>query len=213
MNRRIVSILMTAATGALLSGACATSKTVDQKIADAQSRTDKKIESVEGQVESLQQGQKSLQDHQTATDVKIDQLSREASDALKRAQEAGVLAKGKVVFEQTFSEDRIRFKSGSYELSPQARAALDDFGGKLKALNEQYFVEIQGHTDDVGGSRYNDNLGQNRADAVRRYLGRQQHIPLNRMSTISYGDTLPVGTNKTKAGRAQNRRVVVVVLE
>ena len=48
---------------------------------------------------------------------------------------------------------------------------------------------------------------------LRRYLGRQQHIPLNRMSTISYGDTLPLGTNKTKAGRAKNRRVVVVVLE
>jgi peptidoglycan-associated lipoprotein len=213
MNRRIVSIVMTAATGALLSGACATSKTVDQKIAEAQSRSDKKIDSVETQVESLQQGQKSLQDHQAATDVKVDQLSREASDALKRAQEAGVLAKGKVVFEQTFSEDRIRFKSGSYELSSTARTALDDFGAKLKALNEQYFVEIQGHTDDVGGSRYNDNLGQQRADAVRRYLGRQQHIALNRMSTISYGDTLPVGKNKTKAGRAQNRRVVVVVLE
>ena len=206
MNRRIVSILITTATGALLSGACATSKTVDQKIAEAQSRTDKKIESVETQVESLQQQQK-------ATDVKVDQISREASDALKRAQEAGVLAKGKVVFEQTFSEDRIRFKTASYELSPEARAALDDFGAKLKALNEQYFVEIQGHTDDVGGSRYNDTLGQQRADSVRRYLGRQQHIPLNRMSTISYGDTLPAGTNKTKIGRAQNRRVVVVVLE
>ena len=213
MNRRIVSIFMTAATGALLSGACATSKTVDQKIADAQSRTDKKIESVETQVETLQQGQSTLQQQQQATNVRLDQLSQEASDALKRAQEAGVLAKGKVVFEQTFSEDRVRFKTGSYDLSPQSRTALDDFGGKLKALNEQYFVEIQGHTDDVGGSRYNDNLGQQRADSVRRYLGRQQHIPLNRMSTISYGDTLPSDTNKTKAGRAKNRRVVVVVLE
>jgi peptidoglycan-associated lipoprotein len=213
MNRRIVSIFMTAATGALLSGACATSKTVDQKIADAQSRTDKKIESVETQVETLQQGQSTLQQQQQATNVRLDQLSQEASDALKRAQEAGVLAKGKVVFEQTFSEDRVRFKTGSYDLSPQSRSALDDFGGKLKALNEQYFVEIQGHTDDVGGSRYNDNLGQQRADSVRRYLGRQQHIPLNRMSTISYGDTLPSDTNKTKAGRAKNRRVVVVVLE
>jgi len=213
MNRRIVSIFMTAATGALLSGACATSKTVDQKIADAQSRNDKKIESVETQVESLQQGQNTLQQQQKATDVRLDQLSQEASDALKRAQEAGVLAKGKVVFEQTFSEDRIKFKTGSYDLSPQSRAALDDFGGKLKALNEQYFVEIQGHTDDVGGSHYNDNLGQQRADSVRRYLGRQQRVPLNRMSTISYGDTLPMGTNKTRAGRARNRRVVVVVLE
>jgi len=48
---------------------------------------------------------------------------------------------------------------------------------------------------------------------VRRYLARQDSIPLSRMSTISYGDTLPVASNKTKAGRSQNRRVVLVVLE
>jgi len=48
---------------------------------------------------------------------------------------------------------------------------------------------------------------------VRRYLSRQDAIPLNRMSTISYGDTLPVAPNKNSKGRAQNRRVVLVVLE
>jgi outer membrane protein OmpA-like peptidoglycan-associated protein len=83
----------------------------------------------------------------------------------------------------------------------------------VKGLNEQYFVEIQGHTDDTGGSKYNDQLGQRRADEVRRYLSRQRQLPLNRMSTISYGDTLPASPNKTRAGRAENRRVVLVVLE
>ena len=55
--------------------------------------------------------------------------------------------------------------------------------------------------------------GQRRADAVRRYLSRQDSIPLSRMSSISYGDTLPVAPNKTRKGRAENRRVVLVVLE
>lgn len=199
---RVVSMSILAAT----LGACATSKTVDQKIAAAQAQTNQKIESVEGQVEDLQQKQK-------ATDIRLDQLSQEAKDALKRAQEAGVLAKGKVAFEQTFSEDRVKFKTGSYELNKDAQLALDDFAGKVKALNEQYFVEVQGHTDDTGSSRMNDELGQRRADSVRRYLSRARQLPLNRMSTISYGDTLPVAPNKTKAGRAQNRRVVLVVLE
>jgi peptidoglycan-associated lipoprotein len=203
---RVVSASLLAAT----LGACATSSSVDQKIAqkvaESQAETNKKIESVEGQVEDLQQKQKQ-------TDVRLDQLSQESKDALKRAQEAGVLAKGKVVFQQTFSEDRIKFKSGKYELNKDAQAALTDFAGKVKALNEQYFVEIQGHTDDTGSSRFNDELGQRRADEVRRYLSRSQQLPLNRMSTISYGDTLPVGPNKTKAGRASNRRVVLVVLE
>jgi peptidoglycan-associated lipoprotein len=187
-------------------GACATNKSVDQKIAEAQTQNSQKIASVSTQIEDLQQKQK-------ATDVKVDQLSQEAADALKRAQEAGVLAKGKVVFEQTFTEDRVKFKTDKYELSKDAQAALDEFAGKVKALNEQYFIEIQGHTDDTGGTRYNDELGQRRADEVRRYLSRSQKLPLNRMSTISYGDTLPVAENKTKAGRAQNRRVVLVVLE
>src|SRR5438874_3064323 len=195
---------------ALALASCATTGTVDQKIAAAQAQTqadvNKKIESVASQVESVQQHQKE-QDAQLAT------LSQEAKDALQRATQAGVLAKGKVAFQQTFGEDRVKFKSDKYELNDDAKKALDDFAGKVKALNEQYFVEIQGHTDDTGSSKHNDELGQRRADEVRRYLSRQQSLPLNRMSTISYGDTLPIAPNKTKAGRAQNRRVVIVVLE
>lgn len=191
-------------------GACATSKSVDQKIAssvaESQAQTNKKIESVASQVEQVQQ-------HQKEQDAQLSQLSQEAKDALKRAQEAGVLAKGKVVFQQTFTEDRVRFKSDSYDLNKDGKAALDEFANKVKGLQEQYFVEIQGHTDDTGSAKYNDDLGQRRADAVRRYLSRQDQLPLNRMSTISYGDTLPVASNKTKKGRAQNRRVVLVVLE
>ncbi len=185
---------------------CATTKTVDQKIAESQAATNQKIETVAGQVEQLQQ-------HSKETDVRLDQLSQEAKDALRRAQEAGVLAKGKVVFQQTFSEDRVKFKTDEYDLNKDAKQALDEFAGKVKGLNEQYFVEVQGHTDDTGSSRYNDELGQRRADEVRRYLSRAQQVPLNRMSTISYGDTLPVSPNKTKVGRAANRRVVLVVLE
>ncbi|MEO6260514.1 MAG: OmpA family protein [Thermoanaerobaculia bacterium] len=206
MNRSRGLQWVAAAAAAMTLAACASSSSVDQKIAAAQSQTNRKIESVEGQVEDLQQKQKT-------TDIRLDQLSQEAKDALKRAQEAGVLAKGKVVFQQTFSEDRIRFSLNKYELNKDAKAALDDFAGKVKALNEPYFIEVQGHTDDTGGSRANDELGQRRADEVRRYLSRQQAVPLNRMSTISYGDTLPAAPNKTKKGRTQNRRVVIVVLE
>jgi outer membrane protein OmpA-like peptidoglycan-associated protein len=200
-----VRILMATAMAATL-GACATSKSVDQKIADTQAQQNRKIDSIETQVEDLQQKQKK-------TDVKLDQISQEAQDALKRAQEAGVLAKGKVVFQQSFAEDRVKFGLDRFDLSKDSQQALDDFAGKVKGINEQYFIEVQGHTDDTGGARYNDELGQRRADAVRRYLSRQHQLPLNRMSTISYGDTLPVASNKTKAGRIQNRRVVLVVLE
>jgi len=209
---KIVSL--TAVTLAL--GACASNKDVDRKIAEAQAQSSKKIESVETQVEDLQQKQKATDTHLSQNDAQIAQLSQEAKDALKRAEDAGVLAKlakGKVAFQQTFNEDRVRFKIGKYDLDKKAQAALDEFAGKVKGLNEQYYVEIQGHTDDTGGKKGNDELGQRRADEVRRYLSRSASLPLNRMSTISYGDTLPVSSNKTKKGRAENRRVVLVVLE
>ncbi|HEV2721884.1 MAG TPA: OmpA family protein [Thermoanaerobaculia bacterium] len=198
---------------ALTLGACATNKSVDQKIAESQAQSSKKIESVSGQVEDLQQKQKATDTHLQQNDQAIAQLSQEAKDALKRATDAGVLAKGKVVFQQTFSEDRVKFKTNKYDLDDKGKAALDEFAGKVKALTDQYYVEIQGHTDDTGGKKLNDELGQRRAEEVRRYLSRSAQLPLNRMSTISYGDTLPVASNKTRKGRAENRRVVIIVLE
>ncbi|MBL8115005.1 MAG: OmpA family protein [Acidobacteria bacterium] len=195
-----------------LSG-CATTSDVDKRIAESQSKTDKKIESVETQVEELQQ-------KQTVTEAKVDdqarqieQIGQTAQDALKRAQDAGVLAKGKIVLAQAFAEDKVRFKVASYELTKEAKAALDEFAVKIKSLEKGVWIEIQGHTDDTGGADVNDQLGQQRAEAVRRYLAREHKLPLSRMSTISYGDTVPVESNKTSAGRAKNRRVVVIVLE
>src|SRR5204863_3655396 len=213
MNTTNVLRLLIATALVLGLGACATSKSVDEKIAAAQAQNSQKIESVSSQVEDLQQKQKATEAHLAQTDTQISQLSATAQDALKRAQDAGVLAKGKVVFEQTFTEDRVKFKSGKYELDKDAESALGEFAGKVKGLNEQYFIEIQGHTDNIGGKRYNEDLGERRAESVRRYLSKGQQLPLNRMSTISYGDTAPVSWNKTRKGRAENRRVVLVVLE
>ncbi len=193
--------------------ACATTSDVDKKIAENQAKTDKKIESVATQVEDLQDKQKvtdtKIEDQQKA----IEQLSQSAKDALQRANEAGVLAKGKVVLQESFTEDRVRFKTSSYDLTKDAKAALDEFAEKVKKLDARVWIEIQGHTDDTGGADFNDALGQQRAEAVRRYLARQHKFPLSRMSTISYGDTLPVAPNKTAKGRSQNRRVVIIVLE
>ena len=191
---------------ALTLGACATKKSVEEQIAASQASTNQKIESVASQVEDLQQKQQQ-------TDVRLAELSQSAQEALTRAQEAGVLAKGQVVFEQSFAEDRVKFKLDSHELDQNAKNALDEFAGRVKVLQSQYFVEIQGHTDDTGSEAHNEELGQRRAESVRRYLSREHKLPLNRMSTISYGDTLPVESNKTRDGRTANRRVVLVVLE
>ena len=204
--KRTVSILSTLVLSSVVAAGCATQKQVDEKIAAATAQTDQKIESVAGQVEDLQEKQRQ-------TDVKLEELSKSSAEALQRAEEAGMLAKGKVVFEQTFNEDRIRFKVGSWELDDAAKASLDELAGKVKELNRAVYVEIQGYTDNRGSESSNDMLGQQRAESVRRYLNKQHGLPLGRMSTISYGEGSPVADNKTKDGRAQNRRVVIVVLE
>jgi outer membrane protein OmpA-like peptidoglycan-associated protein len=82
---------------------------------------------------------------------------------------------------------------------------------KLKTDNHNVYLEIQGHTDATGPATTNMKLGEARAEAVRLFMN-QQGVALNRMSTISYGATAPVADNKTRQGRAQNRRVVVIVL-
>ncbi len=130
---KVTRILTVTALSAVLA-ACATNDKVEKSVSAAQAETNKKFESVASQIEDLQTKQKATDTHLTATDQKVSELSQEAKDALKRAQEAGVLAKGKVVFQQTFSEDRVKFKSGSYDLDKEAKAALDDFAGKVKAL-------------------------------------------------------------------------------
>lgn len=197
---------ISAVAGALLLGGCATNKAVDERIAQLEGRTTQKIESIETQIEDVQE-------KQSATNQRLDQVSREAQDALKRAQEAGVLAKGQIVFEQAFTDDAIKFKLGSSEVTSEATAALDTLATRIKDLNKVVFIEIQGHTDSTGSTRYNEELGFDRAEAVRRYLNRQHNLPLARMSTISYGETMPSVENNSRANRMQNRRVVVVVLE
>jgi peptidoglycan-associated lipoprotein len=204
--KKYIQVLSTAALAATLLGACATNRVVDERIAASQAQTNQRIESVASQVEDLQQ-------RQQRTEQRVEQLSQSAQEALRRAEEAGVLARGRVVFEQAFSEDRVKFGLGSHRLTAQSRAALDEFATRVKAIDRPVFIEIQGHTDDTGSDRLNEDLGQRRAEEVRRYLSREHKLPLARMSTVSYGESLPLESNRTRAGRMANRRVVLVVLE
>ncbi len=82
----------------------------------------------------------------------------------------------------------------------------------MKQDPKNIYLEIEGHTDNVGDKVTNEKIGLARAEAVQRYLYEQYQIPLHKMNVISYGKDKPVAPNKTKAGRAQNRRVVIKVL-
>jgi len=145
-------------------------------------------------------------------DQRISEASRTAREALDRALAAGKLAEGKLVYETVLTDDTFKFQVGKAGLSDEAKAALDGFAAALKRDDKNVFVEIQGHTDSTGPEAYNEKLGLQRAEVVRRYLAISGGIPLHRMAAISYGESEPVADNKTRAGRQDNRRVVLVVL-
>jgi len=134
-------------------------------------------------------------------------------DAMTRAEETGKLKKAKLLYEVTISEESVPFAYNESELSDDATAALDTFADFLIKENKAFYIEIQGHTDDIGSEDYNLKLGQHRADSVMRYLHISHNIPLNHISTFSYGESKPAVINDGEANRSKNRRVVLMVME
>ncbi|MGH9257002.1 MAG: OmpA family protein [Vicinamibacterales bacterium] len=133
-------------------------------------------------------------------------------DAVGGRVDAVVAATRRLVFEVTLSEDQGNFQFGRAELPDTAKMRLDDVVAKLKADPQNVFIEIEGHTDNVGSTDVNGRLGIDRGETVKRYLYEQHQIPLHKMNVISYGEEKPVAPNNTRDGRAMNRRVVIKVL-
>ncbi|MGZ7065514.1 MAG: OmpA family protein [Candidatus Aminicenantales bacterium] len=186
---------------------CATKKYVNGEMATI----DKKVETVAGEVEV---NQKRIKEHDeklasigeviskhdsqfTAVDGKIDDVKK--------------MIRGNLIYKATLQSGDAKFGFDSFELGADAKAALDRFVQQLIAMNKGLYLEIQGHTDSTGTDEVNVPLGNKRAEAVMLYLYKQYHIPLYRMQVISLGSSMPVADNATKEGRAQNRRVEILV--
>lgn len=198
----VALVMTTALTG------CATKKYVKQETGAVNTRVD----DVQGQVESAQTRIGEHDRTLAAHEQQMGQISQTAQEALKRAEDAGKLAEGKFLYETVLTDDKVKFGFDTSELSPEAKAALDEFAAQLKNENKGVYIEIQGHTDNVGSDKYNEELGELRAESVRQYLSQAHQFPLHRINVISYGEKSPVADNKTRAGRSQNRRVALVVL-
>lgn len=105
----------------------------------------------------------------------------------------------------------VTFEFNSSNLTPASRPVLEEVAADLKRY-PRLKIELQGHTDSVGADAYNMKLSAERANAVRVYLI-EQGVPEQQLTSRGYGETQPVADNKTDEGRAQNRRVVMNVLE
>jgi outer membrane protein OmpA-like peptidoglycan-associated protein len=194
---KIRNVSWVLACAALLAG-CATKDYVNEQVGALDMRMDGRYQGLETRVNS----------QQTA----LDGASRTAQEALERAQAAGKLAEGKFLYETTLSSEVANFGFATSELSADMETALDAFATQLKTENKNVFIEIQGHTDNIGSEAVNLAIGQARAEAVRRHLAMKGGIALHRMSIISYGESAPVASNQTRDSRAENRRVTLVVL-
>lgn len=224
-------LVLVAALGAVMTTGCATKEYVHEYVQGQVAPVKDNVKNVDGRVDRTAAALKNLTTAQAATNAEVKaaldsqggriaknetdiaQLSKSAQEAMDRATAAGKLAQGKLVYEVSMTDDTLKFKSDSSRLSDEGMAALDAFAAKLKEENRNVFIEIQGHTDSRGEVALNERIGQARADAVRRYLNMKGGIPLHRMSAISYGESAPVASNMNRAGRSQNRRVVLVVLQ
>jgi len=153
-----------------------------------------------------------------AADAAAKNADSKALAAGQRADEVGTKADDldraskRLVFTVVLTDDEGKFSFGKTSLPDEAKSKIDQLVTELKNDPKGAYFEIEGHTDGIGPKQVNERIGLERAEAVKKYLFEQHQIPLHKMNVISYGMEKPVASNKTKDGRAQNRRVVIRVL-
>jgi peptidoglycan-associated lipoprotein len=201
--------------------ACATKKFVRGEVGQ-----------VNDKVDTLSKSLEETQERTRANEARIGEVDQKAAAADQKAQAAGTRAEAansaaaavntradaiekaakRIVYEVVLNEEKGNFKFGKAAMPENVNGELDQLVQQLKANPNGAFIEIEGHTDNVGPKDINYKLGLDRAEAVKRYLYENHQVPLHKINVISYGEEKPIGDNKTKDGRAQNRRVVIKVL-
>jgi outer membrane protein OmpA-like peptidoglycan-associated protein len=203
------------------STACASKKFVRTSVGEVNTKVDSLGRSVEETQERTRRNEGRITEVDSKAQAAADSAAAANSAAAKAAAAAGAVdakadaidrASRKLVFEVVLNEDQGNFKFGQTALPDEAKMKIDEMVQQLKQDSKNIFIEIEGHTDNVGDKIVNTKIGLERAEAVQRYLYEQYQIPLHKMNVISYGEDKPVAPNNTRDGRAQNRRVVIKVL-
>ena len=208
---RTVIVPLLAASLAL--AGCAKKSFVQREVGEVNKKVDAVASEVEKTQQRVQQNEVRIDAVDKTAQSGISEAKGSAQAAMSKAQDAEKAAKGKLIYSVTLSDDKVRFPFNKAEISDEARAIIDQTVAPLVQANKGVYLEIEGHTDNVGDAAYNVKLGEERALAVRDYIAKKDGIALSRLSVISYGEEKPVVDNKTREDRAQNRRVVIKVLE
>jgi OmpA-OmpF porin, OOP family len=148
--------------------------------------------------------------HALAAGQSADTANKAAQEAYNRVDNLSGVVANLDNYKQ-LSDVSVTFGFDKYVLTASDKAQLDDFAANLTSARG-YILELTGGTDSVGDAAYNYQLSQHRADAVANYLQAKYNIPPHKFYLIGIGKDQEVATNKTAAGRAQNRRVQVQIL-
>jgi outer membrane protein OmpA-like peptidoglycan-associated protein len=201
--------------------ACATKKFVRGEVTQVNDKVDTLSRSVEENQERTRtnEGRIGEVDQRAAAAAQsAEKANGRAEEAYTAANTAGERAAAvekaskRLVYEVVLNEEKGNFKFGKAVMPDDAKAELDTLVQQLKNEPNGGYIEIEGHTDNAGPKELNYKLGLERAENVKRYLYEQHQVPLHKINVISYGEDKPVAPNKTRDGRAQNRRVVIKVL-
>ncbi len=148
----------------------------------------------------------------------VEQKTQAAAQNATQAQQMADAANGRVgVLTNTVAnldnyhavaETSVKFGFNKDNLTSKSKEALDQLGASI-ASTKGYIIALEGGTDSVGSSEYNYDLSQRRANSVIQYLATKYNVPAHKIYVIGLGKDKPLESNKTSAGRADNRRVDV----
>jgi peptidoglycan-associated lipoprotein len=220
MKRLVLAVpLLALALGG--STACATKKFVRGEVGQVNDKVDTLSRSLEETQERTKANESRIgevdqkavaADSRAAAAGKSADAAASAAAAVNTRADAIEKASKRIVYEVVLNEEKGDFKFGKATMPETVTPELDALVQKLKSDPNGAYIEIEGHTDNIGPKEINYKLGLDRAENVKRYLYETHQVPLHKINVISYGEEKPVGDNKKKDGRAQNRRVVIKVL-
>ena len=226
--RRLLVAIPILALAVSSSTACATKKFVRTSVGEVND----KVDSLGKSLEETQERTRRNEGRITEVDSKADRAQQTATQAGTAAQQANsaaqqansaALAAGskadaiekaskRLVYEVVLSEDEGNFKFAKTALPDEAKAKLDQMIMAIKADPRACTSKSRVIRTTSATPRRTSVSGSNAPKSVKRYLYEQHQIPLHRMNVITYGEDKPIAENKTRDGRAQNRRVVIKVL-
>ena len=219
--RKLLAAAAIIAVGVGSSAACASKGYVRNRVGEVNTKVESLSASLEETQERTRKNEVRIEEVNTKTDQvgqRTEAANRAAAEARDAAGAAGMRAEEvdkatkRLIFEVVLSEDQGNFKFNEADLPDEAKLRIDEMINQLKTDSKNIYIEVEGHTDATGGPMVNQKIGQERADAVKRYLYEAHQVPLHKINVISYGEEKPVAPNNTRDGRAQNRRVVIKVL-